>query len=133
MSGVIGALHCGINCNAAMVAVAVANEDQDGCSHTRHFEMHSPTTVVVQASSAHPATISGDLELVISLVGVDPVAQVSRVTCANHRIRSINAFLVLITVVNQDIEWSSRHNLTSHFVVAGCDARNLKVHAPTTI
>jgi hypothetical protein len=77
MSCIIGALDCKRSCDAPAVVVAVADENKNGRSHTRHFEMHAPTAVMVQASGTHPAAVNCDLELVVSLVGVDPVAQVS--------------------------------------------------------
>jgi len=65
-------------------------------------------------------------------VSVDTVAQMSRVGGADHRIRSINTFLILFTVVDQDVEWRSGHNLASELLVAGGYASDLQVHAPAT-
>jgi hypothetical protein len=132
MASIIGALDCGGSCHAPAIVLAASDVYEDGCGDTSDLEVHAPTAIMVQASSAHPAAIGCDLELVVSLVGVDPVAQVPRVTCADHGIRSIDALLVLITVVDQDTERSCRHNLTHHFIVTGCNASDLKVHAPAT-
>jgi hypothetical protein len=132
VASIIGTLDCCVQRDAPTVVVAVANVDKDGRSHASHLEVHAPAAFMIQASCAHPATISCDLELVVGLVGVDPVSQITRVTCANHGVRSINAFLILVTVVDQDIERSSRHNLTHHFIVSGCNACDLEVHTPST-
>jgi hypothetical protein len=132
VAGIIGTLDCSVQRDAPMVVVAVANVDKDGRSHASHLEVHTPASVMIQTSSADLPTISCDLELVVGLVGVDPVAQMACVTCAHHGIWSINAFFVLIAVVDQDMDWISRHNLTREFFMAGCDASDLEMHAPTT-
>jgi len=94
--------------------------------------MHAPTNFTVQAPRADPGALGRDLELIVRLVSVDTVAQMSRVGGADHRIRSINTFLILFTVVDQDVEWRSGHNLASELLVAGGYASDLQVHAPAT-